>query len=344
MLLERWTGVGGVVFRLATAMLLALAALFAVIDLRPTGGSAPPLPSGNVRCRETDEWCKRLVALQSADKRKALRDLNKLSEVLPHMRPTGDVYAMRAGNHLQRQETGPLVLKDDFAAMRRQFVTAVLTYDLPARLARLGAIETQARDPTVRHRALLEIASSIVRADDRVRYPEARAALDRALVLPIPVKQANSDVYFLLARLARTASRFQEAFDALDKAIELDGYFFHAHLDRLRLILTMEDTATPQQRAAAIGAAVQTGDAVALLEDRGYLLELQQALARHAQRRSLIRPFVEAYVGVVREDGKVVSAAIRAFDEACRAAGRDCPRDLQARVEGLRKLTNPAIK
>ena len=82
---------------------------------------------------------------------------------------------------------------------------------------------------------------------------------------------------------------------------------------------------------------LKTGDVVTSLEDRSYLLELEQVLNRHAQRRSLMRPFVEAYVGIARRDDRSFATAARTFDEVCRALGRACPGSLKAKMDELQE-------
>lgn len=326
-----------IVFRTLTAILLLVATS---IFFSETGPNATSRPSGRGtdNCSDRDTWCKRLAALKSGRAQQSLRELNKLGELSPKMCPTADTYAMRVGDHLQRMETGPLVHKEDFVRVRRQFVAAVLTYDLSARLARLHQIEANESDPTIRHRALLEIGVSIIRADDRARFPEAWAALESALRLPVPTKALHSDGHFALARLLRSAGRLHEALERLDHAIKLDGYFFHAHLERLQLILASEDILISGERDAVVNAVLATGDAVVVLEDHSYLLELEQILARHAQRRSLLRPFVEAYVSIVRNDVRAFTAAAGAFNDACQSLRGACPRSLKTKMVELGEI------
>jgi tetratricopeptide (TPR) repeat protein len=336
--LSRWVSTGRlVVLSFFTALLLGVAMWLLVVEIG-TAIVVPPQPAPGEACAAQDVWCQRLAALVNEGTKRKLRNLNKLGQLTTEMQPTGDVYAMRSGNYLLRSESGPFVNSANYARIRRRFVTAVLTYDLSARLARLHDIDGSSSDPIVRHRALLEIATSIVRADDRGRLKEAKSALDTARRLAIPTPALNADVYFILARIARMDGRSGEALTDLNQAVALDGYFLHAHLERLRLILLSEGDGAIQGLEKSADAILATGDLITILEDRSYLIEVEQVISRYARHDSLLRPFIEAYLALARRDAVTFDAATKTFDQACRGHRNVCPRALRIKIDDLRRL------
>jgi tetratricopeptide (TPR) repeat protein len=239
-----------------------------------------------------DPWRARIDAITKGDKeaRTLLRN-NYPGKSLTADEAAGDTYLMRYRGGLASFGADP-----GYADLRRTMVAAELINDPDRRIAEFQRIAAAATSPIVRHRCLVEVASSALRSGDPARLGVAIEAAEASLAAAGKIgRAAEADSLLLAAEAFHRQGDHRKALSSVNKAIDADPAFLSAHFLRLTLVDRVSGIAEPREARRLLELGVQSADFIRVLKDQSYVIDARDTWL--SGDSSAITRFLRVYLG-----------------------------------------------